>query len=206
MGVEYFENIQAKPERETILIRLGYAKGKTELNEYDSVKIGSAITMGLSLCSVKGAYGRYKILANDFSSVEIKGGHTLKSAKLADLLKDSRELVLMASTAGKEILLRREKEMMADNASLGVILDAVASESADAGLNWLQEHANTLLRRESDVLTKRFSPGYGDLDLSAQKIIHDLLDLTKIGVDITDKYILVPEKSVIAIAGIAEGR
>ena len=58
MAVEYFENIQAKPEKEKILIRLGYAKGKTELNEYDSVKIGSAITLGLSLCGLKGAFTR----------------------------------------------------------------------------------------------------------------------------------------------------
>ena len=111
----------------------------------------------------------------------------------------------MAATAGQEIVDRRDKEVKAENASLGVVLDAVASEAADSGLDWIQEYLNTSLRRENEVLTKRYSPGYGDLELSAQKTVFDALELDKIGLVITNNFILVPEKSVIGIAGVVDG-
>ncbi len=206
MRVQYFENVQAEPPREKILYRLGYKKGKTELNEHDAAAIGFGIKMGLSLCETKAAYGIFKIESNDFSRVVLSGGAEFSSPKLADLLKDSDEAVLMASTAGSAVVARRDAEMKRDNASLGIVLDAAASETADDGLNWLENYINTELRRRGKTLTKRFSPGYGDVDLSAQKVIYDLLKPDKIGIEITEKYMLLPEKSVFAIAGIAGGR
>lgn len=48
----------------------------------------------------------------------------------------------------------------------------------------------------------RYSPGYGDLPLTNQKIIFDILNLERLGLRITERFMLVPEKSVIAIAGV----
>jgi cobalamin-dependent methionine synthase I len=118
------------------------------------------------------------------------------------LLEKSREAVLMAATAGKTAMAARDSEIKAGNGSAALIIDAVASETADAGLDWIQEFLNGQLARQGRKLTNRYSPGYGDLDLSAQKIIYDALDLEKIGISITDRFILAPEKSVLAIAGI----
>jgi cobalamin-dependent methionine synthase I len=62
---------------------------------------------------------------------------------------------------------------------------------------------NRMLAREGRKTTKhRYSPGYGDLSLRHQKIIFDLLDLQRLDLTITPDYILIPEKSVVAIAGI----
>jgi len=60
-----------------------------------------------------------------------------------------------------------------------------------------------MIRREGKKLTKmRYSPGYGDLPLSNQKLIYDVLNLERLGISITERFMLVPEKSVIAIAGV----
>jgi len=60
-----------------------------------------------------------------------------------------------------------------------------------------------LLLREGRCLTRRrYSPGYGDLALSNQKIIYDALGLEKLGLTLTERFLLIPEKSVLAIAGI----
>lgn len=65
------------------------------------------------------------------------------------------------------------------------------------------EFINKEIRREGKKLTqKRYSPGYGDLLLTNQKIIYDILNLKKLRIELTESYMLVPEKSVIAIAGI----
>ena len=108
----------------------------------------------------------------------------------------------MASTAGSGIVERRDAEMKAGNNSAGVVLDAVGSETADTGLDWMQEFLGAQLAKKGRSITRRFSPGYGDLKLEGQKVIYDALNLGKIGISITDRYLLTPEKSVIAIAGV----
>ncbi|MBR4376039.1 MAG: methionine synthase, partial [Spirochaetia bacterium] len=47
-----------------------------------------------------------------------------------------------------------------------------------------------------------FSPGYGDFDLKNQRIFYSLLHLEQFGIHLTESYMLVPEKSVIAMTGV----
>ena len=54
--------------------------------------------------------------------------------------------------------------------------------------------------------SKRYSPGYGDSDLTNQKIIYNILKLEKLDLALTKKFMLVPEKFVTAVAGIKEKR
>ena len=76
-------------------------------------------------------------------------------------------------------------------------------ETADAGLDWLMDFINKMLRKEGKKLTEqRFSPGYGDLPLANQRLIYDLLKLERLGLKLTEKCMLIPEKSVLAIAGV----
>jgi hypothetical protein len=49
----------------------------------------------------------------------------------------------------------------------------------------------------------RFSPGYGDFDLSVQTNICDVLKTGKtIGVTLTDSLLMMPSKSVTAVVGL----
>ena len=89
------------------------------------------------------------------------------------------------------------------NLTRAVVFDAAASEMVDAALDWMETFFGRELRREARRLTKsRFSCGYGDLALDNQKLFYDLLELGRLGVELTEQYILVPEKSVTAVAGI----
>jgi cobalamin-dependent methionine synthase I len=83
------------------------------------------------------------------------------------------------------------------------VFDAYASEYVDGVLDVIIARKNEALRRTGQKLTKhRFSPGYGDLDISYQKVFYDLLDMQTLDVTINENYLLSPEKSVIAIAGV----
>jgi len=74
---------------------------------------------------------------------------------------------------------------------------------ADNALSWIINYFNRQLSRESKQLTsKRFSAGYGDFSLENQKIIYDVLKLEQLGISLSDKYMLIPEKSVTAVVGI----
>jgi cobalamin-dependent methionine synthase I len=56
---------------------------------------------------------------------------------------------------------------------------------------------------EGESLTPRYSPGYGNFPLDAQRAILDLLDTPrKIGVSLTGTMLMVPSKSVSAVIGV----
>lgn len=205
VNIKTFEYIPANPDRNMILTRLGYRKTSTLLTPDYRKKLEDIINKGLMLCNTRGVYARFRITDRTQNHVVLNNDVVLESASLSKLLQKSGEVVLMASTVGFEIITRIQKEVESGDASLGVILDSLASETADSALDWMVDFINKLLRKEALRLTKnRYSPGYGDLLLENQKIIYDLLELQKLGIEITESLMLLPEKSVIAIAGIEE--
>jgi hypothetical protein len=201
-NVFYFENIQARPPVQSVLFRLGYKNGMTQVPETQLSSIDNTIKEGFSLCELKGAYAYCNVLSVTDSSVVITGGIEFKSKGLAALFQGCTRALLLAATAGKTITRRRDGEVGAGNGSTALIFDAAASETADYGLDWMQEMQEKQLVKKSIQVTRRFSPGYGDLELSNQKPLYGILGLEKIGISINDRFILEPEKSVIGLCGI----
>ncbi len=198
-----FEIIPAKPDWNLVLARLGYRKNYTQIDSVVQKKLEQGFKDGNLYCRSKGAAGRFLITESRESSVTIETGLLFESKNLARFLGNCRELVLLAATVGKEVIERIDFEIEQGDVAYGAILDAVASETADAGLDWIMEFMNKILRHEGKKTTKhRYSPGYGDLNLGYQRAIFDLLDLGKLDLKLTEKQMLIPEKSVIAIAGI----
>ena len=88
-------------------------------------------------------------------------------------------------------------------ASDGAIFDAVGSESVEASADALEDYLRRQYARTGQVLIKRrFSPGYGDWALTAQKDIFNILPMDKIGVKLSPELIMAPEKSITAVIGI----
>jgi hypothetical protein len=201
--VTFFEHIPSAPKRERILARLGHRAATTVLSDEQTIFLNRGIEEALLLCHVKGAFRRERIAECSERFVRLESGTVFESAALAQLMSTSGEMVLMAATAGTAIMEKIADEVSRGDAAFGLILDATASHAADAGLDWMVGFLNGTLQRAGKRLTqRRFSPGYGDLSLSHQKLIFDLLCLDRLGVHLTEKYILVPEKSVLAVAGI----
>ncbi len=198
----YFENIQARPDRQKVMFRLGYKNGMTQISAAQSRLIEVTIDDGFFLCELKGAYSFYDVLKISKGSVALACGITLESTDIASVFAGCSRALIMASTAGNAVIEKRDLEVKNGNGSTALVLDAAASETADYGLDWMQEYLSGQLIKKSMSITRRFSPGYGDLGLSYQKQIYDMLKLEKIGISITERFILVPEKSVIGICGI----
>jgi hypothetical protein len=201
--VQYFDHIPAMAGEKEVLSRLGYNRHLTVLTDEHRAGLQANIRHGLALCNLRGAYCRVRIIERESGRITMANQQVLESAGLAKLLTGSDELVLMAATVGAEIVSAVHAEVGQGDITLGVIMDAVASETADAGLDWMMGFISRMLVREGRKTTKhRYSPGYGDLALKYQKIIFDLLDLQRLGLTLTPDFILIPEKSVVAIAGI----
>lgn len=203
--IKYFESIPAVPKREMILSRLGYRKDITVLGSKELSQLEEAIELGASLCKPSGAYMFVPIASLGGCETVLDNGIFFRSQSLSKLLEDSHCVVLMASTVGREVTERIFHDVNEGDASKGLIIDSVASQTADAALDWMMHFLGKMLVREGKKLTKhRYSPGFGDLPLVYQKDIFNALQLERLDIALTEKFMLVPEKSVIAIAGVEE--
>ena len=199
----YFNSIPVIPEQKSIMSRLGHSRRSTAFSVKEQKFIDEMSSLGLALCRNQGAAGRFSLKSRTIETVVLTDGTILESRRLAGMLHKSDEVLFMAGTAGPEITGRISLEMEKGNAAAAVILDAVASVSADMILDWIMDIFNKMLTKEGRRLTRRrYSPGFGDLPLSNQAIIFRLLGLERLQLSLNESMMLAPEKSVLAIAGI----
>jgi hypothetical protein len=202
-SVRYFDAIAVATPYEAIYRRLGYRRGVTGLSPREKAETEASIDKALSLIRLQGAALRLSVRREGSASVILPDGTVFESRRFFKFADACEEILLMAATAGPEIMREIQNDAAGRNITRGVVLDAAASEITDAALDWIMGYANQTLRREGRrLLPSRYSAGYGDLPLESQRVMHRLLDLERIGVTITDHCILVPEKSVTAITGI----
>jgi len=190
------------PEKE-IFSRLKYNIHKTVVDDDAIKRIISKMKEGFSFCEPKGAWLRGKIVHRAYDSVVFENEITLKSKSIKELLNRSDSAIFLFTTVGSKIAELIEDSFKNGDSSSCVIYDAVASETAEAAIDWLSKYIANQLRRNGESLTKmRFSPGYGDFLLENQKYFFDLLNMKDFGVTLNEKYIFSPEKTVTAIIGI----
>jgi hypothetical protein len=203
----HFQTIRIPIPRKAIYARLGFRKGLTRIKPGEQDMVDRYIDEGAGIVVLKGAARILPIRQIDDTGTVLEGGHTLPSSALSKMLIPCTHVLMMGATSGTGIMDAISTASQTHDLTRAVVLDATASEMTDAGLTWIMSYIDTELRRSAQGLTrKRFSAGYGDFALENQKAIYDLLRLENIGVAITDTCILVPEKSVTAIAGIGASR
>lgn len=201
--INYFKNISIATPFAQIYRRLGFRKGVTDLSPRDQAETEKSIETALSLIRLQGAARRLPVVREGKTTVTLPDGTTFESRRLLKFLDGSDEILLMGTTAGPEIMAAIQEDAAGRNVTRAVVLDATASETVDAALDWIMAYYNQNLRRQGKrLLPTRYSAGYGDLALENQRMMHRLLALEKIGVEITETCILIPEKSVTAITGI----
>jgi len=187
--------------RDAVLSRLGWHRHRTELAPGQEALLEEGLAAGFAACRPQGASARIAVAGRSETAIRLATGEEIVSASFAALCARSVEIVFLAATVGPQPLERIREAIERGDGATAAILDAVASETADAALDRLQEAVAAGLLREGLRLTRRFSPGYGDLALSWQAAACRILGLERLGVAVTDRFQLVPEKSVIALAG-----
>ncbi len=109
--------------------------------------------------------------------------------------------VVMCATLGAEVDRLIRVAQVRDMAQ-AVVLDAMASVAVEQVCARLDERI--MAENPGWFMTFRFSPGYGDYPISLQKTFLRLLDAQrKIGLSVSDSLLLIPAKSVTAVAGLS---
>ena len=123
------------------------------------------------------------------------------SGSLAAYLEGCRDAYLVCGTIGTGFDALQRK-VSATSASDSLILQAIGA----AMIENLMDSAENEIRKElaeGESLTPRYSPGYGDFPLDAQRALLDLLDTPRrIGVSLTGSLLMTPSKSISAVIGV----
>lgn len=123
-----------------------------------------------------------------------------ESHDLAINLKECKEAYLMVATVGfgMDRLIRRYSVI---NPSKALFMQAIGAERVETLCDRIcTDIGNANYPRK---VHPRFSPGYGDLDLSVQKKFLEVLDAgARIGVTVNDGFLMSPSKTVTAIIGL----
>jgi len=157
---------------------------------------------GAGLCEPGSVRAEKRIVSVKENSVVLEGGVKLSGSFLASYLKGARSLGIFVVTIG-HALEDKASRLMAEGEGLdGYLLDRIGSLAAES----LAENFEKLMRREfkrrSLSVSRRLSPGYCDWRIEEQFELVKLVDFSKAGVRLTDSCMMVPKKSISAVAGI----
>lgn len=128
----------------------------------------------------------------------------VRSKDIGEWMKNCGKILLFAATIGIGIdrLIHLYSSV---SPSKAVIYQAIGAERIEALCDTFCSEIGSEMSDKGISVTERYSPGYGDLEISVQKDIFRTLECTKnIGVTLTDSCLMIPSKSVTAIIGLKQ--
>lgn len=126
----------------------------------------------------------------------------LPGRDIADLLEGSDAVYYFCATIGAEVDRAVERLKLSD-LTLAYAVDLCAGLWVDAYCDELENAQRKRVEEKGLSLTSRFSCGYGDLPLALQVEFIEALKADKfLGVRLTSGGMMIPSKTVTAIAGI----
>ncbi len=188
--------------REKALSNLGYQKRVTP-DQVTQKILSKAIDAVHQSANPRGIYLEAPIIGINRQAIITETGaiRSPRFARLAGLCKGKRSLVFMIATIGDEWKRGLGKEV---SVLRQLLFDAVASAAVELVAGLVEKQWREAAESKGLKAGSRFSPGYCDWDLKGQRVIFKALDASKIGVELTRHYVMVPEKTVSAVALIAE--
>jgi hypothetical protein len=146
-------------------------------------------------------YSLYKIKSSR-NALVLENNIVLKSTKLSKVFRGCSNLVCFLVTIGNVIEEEINSHTSQKRSSDAYILDAMGSVLVEDMAAQFHRRMRKKFQKEDKAVTIRLSPGYCDWLLEEQKKIFSLLDADKVGIELTDSYLMKPRKSISGIFGI----
>jgi hypothetical protein len=187
--------------RSNTLLNLGYKKRGAPGKDIEKI-LSEAIHSIAGSTKTRGIYLAVPIIRINKKAIITEKG-AIRSpmfARRARSCKGKKSLVFMIATIGGGW----KRDLGKDPPVLRqLIFDAAASAAAEIAADLVEKQWRGEAGAKGLKASMRFSPGYCDWDLKEQRVIFDALDASKIGVELTEHCLMVPEKSVSAVALVA---
>lgn len=132
----------------------------------------------------------------------IGGSLTLESRLLSRLLSRCELVAVFAVSIGKYLEEIGAQLSEDGNIVQATVLDAIGSGSVEKLAGMLEDRLREIAAAAGLVISRRFSPGYCDWDVSQQDTVFAALGGDTAGIELTDSMLMMPRKSVSGIIGI----
>ena len=167
-----------------------------------AAKVEECLEKLLSVSEPKCAVKRFPVSQPE-AGVTMIGDLVVRSEGLARNLTGCKEAYLMAVTIGIGVDRLIARANVTD-VTAAAIYQAAGAACVEA---WSDEVNARLLaeaREEGLFGRPRFSPGYGDFSLEHQRDCAMILEMSRIGISLSDSLLMTPSKSVTAVIGLSE--
>lgn len=125
----------------------------------------------------------------------------ITGAGIQNHLTNCTKATLFTCTVGSAIEPKIDAYFKTGEFTRAIILDAIGSAAVEYVADTLNQYLHTAAHRQQHSLVSRFSPGYGDWNLSIQQELVRVAGGSAIGIEVTESSLLLPRKSVSGIIG-----
>ncbi|TKJ38421.1 hypothetical protein CEE37_12955 [candidate division LCP-89 bacterium B3_LCP] len=199
--MEIITDLKSEPDLKHVHSRMGF-KGKTDgIPENMQKLVDEMILCGQEICTPKAVYDYKPAELIPPNIIELEGSFSINSSKAFNWMEGCSGLYLAAVTIGPGLDREVARLSESDDMTRAFLLNAYGAEAAEATMAELNKRIIGFAREQGLSTTKRYSPGYGDWHISAQSELLGSLQVEQIGIQLTDSYLMIPEKSVSAIIG-----
>ncbi len=140
----------------------------------------------------------------DGDCVYLSDSIIFESKVIANLCKKCDKVAIFIMTIGSH--LEEMVDYLGENGLVlqATVLDAIGSGAAEQMAGLIEDRIKNVVEMRDQRISRRFSPGYCDWDVSQQEMIFKILSGDEASVNLTDEYLMIPRKSVSGIIGIGD--
>ena len=173
--------------------------GLRKAQDFGEKNIREACEEALLLLEVRGAWEVY-----DYKNCVVRSDPPFEivGKSIQKHLNGCEKVICMAVTVGFEIEREISKKFERGEYLASVLLDAAATSAVEQAADSMEKNFVVNFSKSGYKMRWRFSPGYGDWDLTAQEKLFKISGAEKIGMSLTSAMMLEPRKSVTAIIGL----
>jgi hypothetical protein len=126
----------------------------------------------------------------------------LLGSSITKHLANCSHAAIMAVTIGEQVETTITNHFSTGNYQAGLLLDAAATATVESIADQVNRLIDSLAAKEGYATTWRFSPGYGNWNITIQRNLLTALHAETIGLTVTESFMLQPRKSITAAIGL----
>ena len=175
--------------------------GLRKAENFGEKNIRDACAEALLLLNVRGVWEIYDY--DDANhTVASEPPFTIVGNSIIKHLAGCEKVICMSATVGEEIEREVTKKFERGDYLASVLLDAAATAAVEQAADEMEKHFALTFAKDGFKLRWRFSPGYGDWNLTEQPKLFAAAGARQIGLNLSSAFMLEPRKSITAIIGL----
>jgi len=135
------------------------------------------------------------------STISASPDYLLTGKKITAYLKEAKKVAVLAVTIGEALEAAISEHFSKGNYAYAVLLDAAGTTAVEMAADQMNKAINQQANKLGFNTLSRFSPGYGDWNITEQPAVLELAYGQTTGIQVTESCMLVPRKSVTAVIG-----